>query len=56
MPEYQKYNLETDSQGRTQTSEQRIARITSLYQSGAVLADVARDRIGQLARGVLLRG
>lgn len=52
MPEYQKYDLEVDSQGRTQTAEQRIARITSLYQSGAVRADIARDRINQIARGV----
>lgn len=51
MPEYQRFNLEVDSQERTQTRDQRIARITSLYQSGAVRADVAREAIAKLSRG-----
>lgn len=50
--EFQKIDLEVDGAGRSQNTEQRIARITSLFQSGQVRADVVREAILKLSRGV----
>ncbi len=50
--EYEIVDLEVDATGRTQSPEQKIARITQMFQSGLVHPSVAARMIGAVVRGV----
>jgi len=53
--EYQKVDLELDSTGRSQNLDQRIARITTMFQSGLVRQEIAVEAIRKLSHGELVR-
>lgn len=48
---YETVDLTIDGQGKKQSREQRIAKITTLFQGGLVHQQVARDAILRITRG-----
>lgn len=53
--EYQKVDLTMDATGRTQTLDQRIARVVSMFQAGRVREEIAKDVIRRLGTGEAVR-
>lgn len=51
MSEYQRIRLDVDVHGRPQNVDQKVARITIMFQTGLVREDIARAVIRQISHG-----